>query len=88
MKLQVREIVAAMPGLGEPVTGSMAEKVTSLAQPIKLRDVLEEMHMSESAAINDQAVLAVEPKAGRGRDKSPVVPLAVPQARTLRRQWA
>ena len=83
MNLQVREIVAAMPAPSEPVTGLTARQLTSIAQPIKLRDVLEEMQM-----IDDAAVPAVPAKTGHGDDESTVVALAVPQARTLRRQLA
>ena len=52
MELEVREIASAMVGSSEPMIDFKAGsegRVTSLAQPIPLREVLEEMCLSDGS---------------------------------------
>jgi hypothetical protein len=57
MNLHICEIFAALSAPGEPVLASSAQQVMSVVEPIKLRDELEEMDLSEGAVFvwNDVA---------------------------------
>ncbi|MES2960188.1 MAG: hypothetical protein V4792_18520 [Pseudomonadota bacterium] len=76
MKLEVREIASAMVGPGEPVVGLQAPShsgVTLLAQRIPLRDVLEEMQLSEQS--NPDCASGAKPQVSQLYAASTVVAL-------------